>query len=533
MDSDFRDNDPANCFDLLLETVPRLDTIISATRCLRSFNLVAGSDPKLISSLADNSYENPSSPDELVHVKDFGTDWYSELVKRPWELSLYTDAPIWESPRITALIRPDKSKRDKTGCTSRGEYQHGYELPLLLLHEKPTPQQARRIESILLTITLIENLPKQPEPMMQRAALCFWLSCCIKTKALICSAAKIAPLLTWSSVGRIFTDSNPLHESICKSMMELQELDPILQDGIEIKAHGNAPALTIDDAIRMWDTYSTPLLRDLRSDNVRQGFDLYFTLPPSWVDWDVWEEVVSENGIPFDQPTVGVKRDIAKLIEPYHEELRDIKRVGGGSISIGVDRNIFRQEGENWIVKFDGERVILKNLIGLSYIQLLLQNPEKPIHVNDILKSAGQMELGDSSTLPPEDRFPDLEITSGVDSDLVVDAKTIENVKREAESLRKQADEYMSQGQVDNAEQMFDNAAKIDQYLGKMTKPGGSLRQEDRNLKRARQSVANNIQTALTKIQSSHEPLWRHLKASLALGKECKYFPEKAQEWEI
>jgi hypothetical protein len=49
-----------------------------------------------------------------------------------------------------------------------------------------------------------------------------------------------------------------------------------------------------------------------------------------------------------------------------------------------VVQNEFRQEGETWVIVFDGERCRLKDMVGLGYIAALLRRPGSPIRAIEL-----------------------------------------------------------------------------------------------------------------------------------------------------
>jgi hypothetical protein len=49
--------------------------------------------------------------------------------------------------------------------------------------------------------------------------------------------------------------------------------------------------------------------------------------------------------------------------------------------SATAETNVFRREGDYWLVVFDGETVRVRGLKGIRYLAQLLTNPGREIHV--------------------------------------------------------------------------------------------------------------------------------------------------------
>jgi hypothetical protein len=146
---------------------------------------------------------------------------------------------------------------------------------------------------------------------------------------------------------------------------------------------------------------------------------------------------------------------------------------------------IFALTGEFWTVGYGGVNCSLRNSLGLSYLQRLLQHPGEEFHALDLLTGPGVPAVQD----------------------------------------------------VDEAhEQAGKVGAEIDQIQRELLRSLG-LRGRDRRAgseaERARINATRHLRAAIERIAEHHDALGKLLGESIRTGTFCSYLPKVAIDWKF
>jgi len=172
---------------------------------------------------------------------------------------------------------------------------------------------------------------------------------------------------------------------------------------------------------------------------------------------------------------------------------------------------IFRRDGAVWTLAFAGREARMPHLKGLTDLATLLANPGREIHCLDL--------AGDG--------------TGGGDLGEVVDARAREQYRVRAEELQAEIEDARRAHDPVREEQARDELGEIAEALEAAYGLGGRVRRAGDPAERARTTVAWRIRSALSKRDSEHDQLARHLRNAVRTGTWCVYQPEAPVRWEL
>lgn len=179
-----------------------------------------------------------------------------------------------------------------------------------------------------------------------------------------------------------------------------------------------------------------------------------------------------------------------------------------------------------WTLIFNGQVSHLREQVGFHYLRMLLQNPDKDLHVLDLVACRGR----DPESLGPRHTTPLIIAQQGLERN---DAKARANYRSRLLEIDEEitaADECNDPGRLGRLRQEREAlVSEITRSYGR----GGRIRREGSDVERARVGVKNRITTALAAVRSSNEQAWRHLANAIRTGVFCSYRPEVRYEWDL
>jgi non-specific serine/threonine protein kinase len=195
------------------------------------------------------------------------------------------------------------------------------------------------------------------------------------------------------------------------------------------------------------------------------------------------------------------------------------------SLTSQPDANIFRQEGDYWMLAYQGRTCHLKDTRGLRAIAVLLHAPGQEQHVLDILAALD------------EGQRPARRQKSGVDTPGVpqgslgamLDASAKTAYKRRLLDLRSTLAEAQRCHDLARAAQVQAEIDWLSSELAAAFGLGGRDRQVGADAERARSTVTKAIKAAVRKIRQHHPALGHHLATHLKTGLFCQYRPAPDQ----
>jgi hypothetical protein len=165
-------------------------------------------------------------------------------------------------------------------------------------------------------------------------------------------------------------------------------------------------------------------------------------------------------------------------------------------------------EGEYWTIS-DGEAAFrLKDSLGLRYLARLVAEPDREIHV---LELVGARE-GD--------------VVDGGDAGELLDAEARESYRRRLEDLRETLAEAESFGDGGRASRAREEIEVLSGELGRAVGLGGRARRAGGAAERARSAVQRRLRNALDRIAEHAPALAAQLGGQVRTGTYCVYRPK-------
>lgn len=189
----------------------------------------------------------------------------------------------------------------------------------------------------------------------------------------------------------------------------------------------------------------------------------------------------------------------------------DVASGGGGGY-------VFRRQGEKWNLSFGGgkEPFFLDDVVGLSYISVLLASPGKEFSVVELAKACGSGGGGAGLGSAGE----------------MLDAQAIGEYRGEKKELEGDLEEARKNGDLGRQNAIRDDIDAIDQQLAQGVGLGGRLRRAHDDAEKLRKRVSMGIERALDKVKSQNHDMWLHLENSLQRGSTLAYRPDRPIPWE-
>lgn len=190
---------------------------------------------------------------------------------------------------------------------------------------------------------------------------------------------------------------------------------------------------------------------------------------------------------------------------------------------------IFKKINQGWHIKFgDSDLIGVKDLVGMSYIQLLIQSPQTPIAVRDIqaVLNSHLLKLGyDDSAAHDNQDSASTHLKSGATKNSS-SMNTLYNQLQELVKRRANAERDNDLGAIElieNEVEQIQEQIDLIQY-GKQDK--------DPELEANRKKIRKNIMDALLNIKKLEiasknptTPIYNHLKTHIKTGIKCRYNP--------
>ncbi len=173
------------------------------------------------------------------------------------------------------------------------------------------------------------------------------------------------------------------------------------------------------------------------------------------------------------------------------------------------DRNVFRREGDYWLVVFDAVTVRVRDLKGMRYLARLLGDPGREFHVLDLVAA----ETGTSRDV------------SG-DAGEMLDARAKDAYRRRLAEIEDDREQAEANGDADRAAQADVERDFLVQELSRAVGLGGRGRRAGSTSERARAAVTRAIRQAVARIGEHHPQLATHFELCINTGTYCSYAPD-------
>jgi tetratricopeptide (TPR) repeat protein len=170
-------------------------------------------------------------------------------------------------------------------------------------------------------------------------------------------------------------------------------------------------------------------------------------------------------------------------------------------------------EGEYWAISYQGHTFRLKDSLGLRYLERLIAQPDREIHVLDL---AGGRDASGSETTAAVDAG---------DSGELLDPEAKESYRRRLEDLREELAEAESAGDTFRVTRAREEIEFLGTELSRAVGLGGRGRRAGGAAERARSAVQRRIRNALDRIADHAPALTAYLEQTIKTGTFCVYRP--------
>ena len=183
--------------------------------------------------------------------------------------------------------------------------------------------------------------------------------------------------------------------------------------------------------------------------------------------------------------------------------------------------NVFRREGDYWLVAFEGQIVRLRDMKGVGYLARLLADPGREFHVVDLV-GLEQRGTGDTNHVTELG----LRFRGAGDGGEMLDARAKAAYRRRLAEIEDDLEEARA---CEDASRVAQAAAERDflaRELSRAVGLGGRDRRVGSAAERARASVTRAVRHAMRRIRAQHAPLGVHLERTIRTGTYCAYLPD-------
>jgi hypothetical protein len=211
------------------------------------------------------------------------------------------------------------------------------------------------------------------------------------------------------------------------------------------------------------------------------------------------------------------------------------------------DLNVFRRDGDQWTVSFEGSPPIrLNHTLGVRYIAHLLRHPHKEFTLLELVlavEASGAIgapaDERETVEWPQDDDPAESDASTETDSDdeeLALLWQEVANARAELKAAERGHDT----DRIAAARQDLDRLRKIRNIIshpagtqGPSARPRSRPKRLDEALERQRTRVRNNLRPVRLKIAQYLPSLDTHLKSSLHTGTKSWYKPERPVQWHL
>ena len=175
--------------------------------------------------------------------------------------------------------------------------------------------------------------------------------------------------------------------------------------------------------------------------------------------------------------------------------------------------NVFRRDGELWVVGLDGARSRVRDTKGIRDLALLLGRPGQEVHVLDLVAEGPTVQAAGTGD--------------------AIDGVARRQYRTRLVELEEELDEADRQGDVGESERLQLEREALLSELSSSYGLGGRSRRRGDSSERARSTVTQRIRDAIGRIEAVDAGLGAHLRSSVRTGTFCSYAPNRPIDWAL
>jgi tetratricopeptide (TPR) repeat protein len=178
--------------------------------------------------------------------------------------------------------------------------------------------------------------------------------------------------------------------------------------------------------------------------------------------------------------------------------------------SAATETNVFRREGDHWLLVFEGRTERVRDLKGIRYLAQLLAHPGHEFHVLNLVaaETGQQVPIGDAGQMLDERAKSAYRRRLAEIEEDIEQARALADAEREAQA---------------DAERDF-----LVRELARAVGLGGRDRRASSDSERARSGVTRAVRHGIARIGEHHPQLAEHLDHAVRTGTYCAYAPDAA-----
>jgi hypothetical protein len=173
--------------------------------------------------------------------------------------------------------------------------------------------------------------------------------------------------------------------------------------------------------------------------------------------------------------------------------------------------NQFVRDGDVWSITYDGVTCALADRKGLRDLARLLAEPGREIAAQDLMATGGTVVAADTGS--------------------VIDAQARDAYRSRLVEIDAELDDADAAGDANRSASLAAEQEALIAELRGAYGLGGRPRRTGGSAERARTAVRSRIRDALTRIETAHPALGRHLAHSVRTGSYCVYQPDPPVDW--
>ena len=198
-------------------------------------------------------------------------------------------------------------------------------------------------------------------------------------------------------------------------------------------------------------------------------------------------------------------------------------------------RNIIYCVNDIWTLEFMGAQVLLKNNVGIRYINYLLTHPSIEISAEklvSIINPPPPLDYSFSSVNEAIDSGQREEEGTGFDGDHggtydpLYDDKAKQEIHEKLEALKEEKEGLLQAGKEEEAEKVENEYVSIIAHLVVATNAKGRPRSFNHDLEKMRKAVSKAIRKAIDLIEKRHSGLGNYLNETIKTGHDCRFVGE-------
>ena len=191
-------------------------------------------------------------------------------------------------------------------------------------------------------------------------------------------------------------------------------------------------------------------------------------------------------------------------------------------------RNVFRREGDYWLVVFGERTVRVRDLKGMRYLARLFADPEREFHVLDLVAA-------ETTTTGLNERGPARDGIALGDAGEMLDAQAKDAYHRRLVEIDEDIDDAHTSGDALREEQAEVERDFLVRELSRAVGLGGRGRRAGSASERGRAAVTRAVRQAVTRLTAHHPELGEHLDRTIRTGTYCSYRPDPRlpADWDL